>query len=195
MTWLDRDGVRLGYEELGTGDPPMVLVLGLERPVVVGHSLGGIVALALATVDTRRVHPRTPPCRPVGLGERILRLRFSGGRRGLPHAVQVRRRGDSQRRSGGAAPAVSDARPGPDRRRRTLPPARGSRSGQCHDRALPGPRDQTTDEARAGNSCNVGGPARDVTDVPVPSGPPSGRRRTQPPQVLVLATARDNLDP
>jgi len=71
MTWLDRDGVRLGYEELGTGDPPMVLVLGLERPVVVGHSLGGIVALALATVDTRRVHPRTLPCRPVGLGARI----------------------------------------------------------------------------------------------------------------------------
>lgn len=104
MSFVERDGVRLAYEEAGEGAPPMVLVhgwtcdrsymatqlkhfsrehrvvsidlrghgesdapevdytmellasdvawmidqLGLERPIVVGHSMGGIVTLALA---------------------------------------------------------------------------------------------------------------------------------------------------
>lgn len=79
--------------------------------------------------------------------------------------------------------AVSDARPGPDRRRRTLPPARGSRSGQRHDRAFPGPRDQrprklvqeigVTPVGRRAMSpmsrCRPG-PRADGTGTPAPAG-------------------------
>ena len=148
--------------------------LGLERPVVVGHSLGGIVALALATARPELVSGvvaldlvLVPPAdRAVLMGELFARLRTE------EHALAGRTVG----------------------------------AGHFHQLEVP---DQVNAMIERFLVLAIKRPTKLVQEMAVTSvgrramspmsrcrpGPRADGAGTQPPQVLVLATARDNLDP
>ena len=141
---LQRPAARHGVDRRGAGRPPCRAFarLGIERPVVVGHSWGTLVALALALADPAAVrglvlvsgyyHPTAAGRRAAGRA----RGRTGPRRRAAPHGLAaVRRRDPAAADQGnvraaagaGAFPAGLPARHGgaavadPRRSRRTAP--------------------------------------------------------------------------
>src|SRR5262245_41821737 len=154
------------YEVAAFADDTLAVAeaAGLHRPVVVGHSLGGLAALACAA--------RPGAVRAAVMVNPALALGRPGAGAGAPAVDRFRRS------RGRAARSLPPRHHRPDRRRRALQPARGARPGQCDDRTVPGGHRALALAAAAVRTRRDGPPAHDPFSGPA-ADRPTNRRRTQ----------------